>query len=220
MRIVLSLGGSVFEGDANRIRNYAKVLDQISEENKLFVVVGGGKLAREFIKKARELGANETMCDYLGIAVTRINAMLLAFAMKNSAKRIPETFIEAEELSKSYKAVVMGGTFPGHTTDATSALLAEFVNAELFLNATSVDGIYSEDPRRNPNAKKFDKITSADLVKLVASTSMEAGANVVIDLLSAKIIERSKLKTIVFKGEPENIIKVLKGEKIGTVVEP
>lgn len=220
MRIVLSLGGSVFEGDANRIRNYAKVLDQISEENKLFVVVGGGKLAREFIKKARELGANETMCDYLGIAVTRINAMLLAFAMKNSAKRIPETFIEAEELSKSYKAVVMGGTFPGHTTDATSALLAEFLNAELFLNATSVDGIYSEDPRRNPNAKKFDKITSADLVKLVASTSMEAGANVVIDLLSAKIIERSKLKTIVFKGEPENIIKVLKGEKIGTVIEP
>ncbi|MCS7144309.1 MAG: UMP kinase [Archaeoglobaceae archaeon] len=220
MRIVLSLGGSIFEGDANRIRSFAEVLDQISEKNKLFVVVGGGKIAREFIRKAREVGANETMCDYLGIAVTRINAMLLAFAMKNSARRIPETFIEAEELSKNYKAVVMGGTFPGHTTDATSALLAEFVSADFFLNATSVDGIYSEDPKKNPNAKKFDKISSAELVKLVASSSMEAGANVVIDLLSAKIIERSKIKTIVFKGEPENILKVLRGEKIGTIVEP
>ncbi|MDI9610751.1 MAG: UMP kinase [Archaeoglobales archaeon] len=220
MRLVLSLGGSVFEGDAQRIRSFAEVLDQISENNELFVVVGGGKLAREIIKKARELGANETMCDYLGIAVTRINAMLLAYAMKNSAKKIPENFIEAFELSKKYKAVVMGGTFPGHTTDATSLLLAEFVNADLFLNATSVDGIYSEDPKKNPNAKKFNKITPNELVKLVASSSMEAGANVVIDLLSAKLIERSKIKTIVFKGEPENILKVLRGEKIGTVVEP
>lgn len=220
MRLVLSLGGSVFEGDAQRIRSFAEVLDQISENNELFVVVGGGKLAREIIKKARELGANETMCDYLGIAVTRINAMLLAYAMKNSAKKIPENFIEAFELSKKYKAVVMGGTFPGHTTDATSLLLAEFVNADLFLNATSVDGIYSEDPKKNPNAKKFNKITPTELVKLVASSSMEAGANVVIDLLSAKLIERSKIKTIVFKGEPENILKVLRGEKIGTVVEP
>jgi len=220
MRLVLSLGGSVFEGGAERIKAYAEVLDEISEEHKLFVVVGGGKLAREFIRRARELGANETMCDYIGIAVTRINAMLLAYAMKNSAKRIPEDFLEAEELSKSYKAVVMGGTFPGHTTDATSALLAEFVKADLFLNATSVDGIYSEDPKKNPNAKKYDVISPSELVKLVAGSSMEAGANVVIDLLSAKIIERSKIKTVVFRGEPENILRVLKGERMGTIVEP
>lgn len=220
MRIVLSLGGSVFEGDVEKIRRYAEVLDTVSEKNKLFVVVGGGKLAREFITKARKLGANETMCDYIGIAITRLNAMLLAYTMKNSAKRIPESFLEVEELSKSYKAVVMGGTFPGHTTDATSALLAEFVNADVFLNATSVEGIYSEDPKKNPNAKKFDKISTKDLLELVARSSMEAGANVVMDLLAVKIIERSKIKTVVFKGEPENILKVIEGQKIGTIVEP
>jgi uridylate kinase len=219
MRLVLSLGGSVFEGGAERIRSFARVLDEISSENELFVVVGGGKLARELIGKARELGANETMCDYIGIAVTRINAMLLAIAMRNSAKRIPENFIEAQELSKNYSAVVMGGTFPGHTTDATSALLAEFVNADLLLNATSVDGVYSEDPKKNPNAKKFERITPSELVKLIANSSMEAGANVVMDLLSAKIIERSRIRTVIFRGEPENILKVLRGERIGTVVE-
>ncbi|TDA30585.1 MAG: UMP kinase [Archaeoglobi archaeon] len=219
MRLVLSLGGSVFEGGAERIRSFARVLDEISSENELFVVVGGGKLARELIGKARELGANEAMCDYIGIAVTRINAMLLAIAMRNSAKRIPENFIEAQELSKNYSAVVMGGTFPGHTTDATSALLAEFVNADLLLNATSVDGVYSEDPKKNPNARKFERITPSELVKLIANSSMEAGANVVMDLLSAKIIERSRIRTVIFRGEPENILKVLRGERIGTVVE-
>jgi len=219
MRLVLSLGGSVFEGGAERIRSFARVLDEISSENELFVVVGGGKLARELIGKARELGANETMCDYIGIAVTRINAMLLAIAMRNSAKRIPENFIEAQELSKNYSAVVMGGTFPGHTTDATSALLAEFVNADLLLNATSVDGVYSEDPKKNPNARKFERLTPSELVKLIANSSMEAGANVVMDLLSAKIIERSRIRTVIFRGEPENILKVLRGERIGTVVE-
>ncbi|NHW89044.1 MAG: UMP kinase [Archaeoglobales archaeon] len=217
MKIVLSLGGSVFEG-VERIREFANVLDEIAEENKLFVVVGGGKMARELIEKARNLGANEVMCDYLGIAVTRINAMLLAFAMKNSAKRIPENFIEAEELSKNYKAVVMGGTFPGHTTDATAALLAEFVGADLFLNATSVDGIYSEDPRKNPNAYKFEKISPRELLMLVAKEQAKAGVNVVMDILAVKILERSKIKAVVFRGEPENIKRIVNGEKIGTLV--
>ncbi|MCC6027015.1 MAG: UMP kinase [Archaeoglobus sp.] len=217
MKIVLSLGGSVFEG-VERIKEFANVLDEIAEENKLFVVVGGGKMARELIEKARNLGANEVMCDYLGIAVTRINAMLLAFAMKNSAKRIPENFIEAEELSKNYKAVVMGGTFPGHTTDATAALLAEFVGADLFLNATSVDGIYSEDPRKNPNAYKFEKISPRELLMLVAKEQAKAGVNVVMDILAVKILERSKIKAVVFRGEPENIKRIVNGEKIGTLV--
>ncbi len=217
MKIVLSLGGSVFEG-VERIKGFANVLDEIAEEHKLFVVVGGGKMARELIEKARNLGANEVMCDYLGIAVTRINAMLLAFAMKNSAKKIPENFIEAEELSKNYKAVVMGGTFPGHTTDATAALLAEFVGADLFLNATSVDGIYSEDPRKNPNAYKFEKISPSELLMLVAKEQAKAGVNVVMDILAVKILERSKIKAVVFRGEPENIKRIVNGEKIGTLV--
>lgn len=219
MKLVISLGGSVFGNDVEKIKKFAEVFDRLAEEHVLFIVVGGGKLAREIITRARELGANETMCDYLGIAVTRINAMLLAFAMKNSAKKIPENFIDAEELSKIYKAVVMGGTFPGHTTDATAVLLAEFVNADLFLNATAVDGIYSEDPNKNPNAVKFEKISPKELLDLVAKTSMRAGANVVMDLLSVKILERSKIRAVVFKGEPENIQRIIEGEKIGTVIE-
>lgn len=218
MKVVLSLGGSIL-GDEGKIKDYAAVIEDLSKEHKFFVVTGGGKLARELIAKARALGANETLCDMIGIEVTRINAMLLASAIKTAPKIIPKDFGEVESLSRNYNVVVMGGTFPGHTTDATAALLAEYMSADLFLNATSVDGVYSADPKVSKDAVKIEKMTPSKLVEVVVKAEMVAGANVVMDLLAAKIIERSKIKTIVFKGDPENIVRIMRGEKIGTVIE-
>ena len=219
MKVVLSLGGSVFGESVEKIKEYAKVIEDISRENQVFVVVGGGRLAREYIGRARELGASETFCDYLGIAATRMNAMLLIAALPNAARKIPTDFVEAEGLSRVHRVVVMGGTFPGHTTDATAALLGEFVNADVFINATNVDGVYSEDPKVNPDAVRYSKLTPKELVEIVSRSSMKAGANVVIDLLAAKIIERSGLKTYIILGTPENILKAVKGEEVGTVIE-
>lgn len=219
MKIVISLGGSVFGKEENKIKEYAEVLDNLAEKNQIYVVVGGGKLAREYIARARNLGANETFCDYIGIMATRMNAMLLISAMKNAAKKVPSDFTEAEELAKSNKAVVMGGTFPGHTTDATAALLAEFVGAELLINATNVDGVYSEDPRKSKDAVKYEKLSPSELVKIVGRSSMSAGASVVIDLLAAKIIERSRIKTYIIFGSPENLVKAVNNNVVGTIIE-
>ncbi len=218
MKVVLSLGGSVFSGETGKIREFAKAIETISQENQVFVVVGGGKVAREYIQRARELGATETFCDYIGIAATRMNAMLLISALPSAAKKAPEDFIEAENLSKLYKVVVMGGTFPGHTTDATAALLAEFVKADIFINATNVDGVYSADPKTDPNAVKYDRLSPQQLIEIVGKNSAKAGTNVVIDLLAAKIIERSRIKTYVILGTPENILKAVRGEAVGTVI--
>ncbi len=224
MKAVISLGGSVLVGkgfDADRIKAYAEVIERLVEEHKIFVVIGGGRVAREYINTARKLGANETFCDYIGIEVTRINAMLLASALKNAPKNIPKDFKEAHELSMNHAVVVMGGTFPGHTTDATAALLAEFVGADILLNATSVNGVYSADPRKDPNAVRFERLTARELVDIVAAGETKAGSSNVIDLLAAKIIERSGIKTVIFLGEPENIERAFRGDikDIGTVVE-
>ncbi len=218
MKVVLSLGGSVFSGETGKIREFAKAIETISQENQVFVVVGGGKLAREYIQRARELGATETFCDYVGIAATRMNAILFISALPSAAKKVPEDFMEAEELSKLYKVVVMGGTFPGHTTDATAALLAEFVKADMLINATNVDGVYSADPKADPNAVKYDKLSPQQLVEIVSKNSAKAGTNVVIDLLAAKIIERSRIKTYVILGTPENILRAVRGEAVGTAI--
>jgi len=222
MKIVLSLGGSVLSLNAERIKSFADVLEKVAKDHKVFVVVGGGKIARDYINTAKSLGADNTFCDYIGIGVTRLNAMLLISALKSAPKIVPEDFKTAYELSLKHDIVVMGGTFPGHTTDATAALLAEFVGADLLLNATSVDGVYSDDPKLNPNAKKFDKIKVDDLIEIVAKAEAKAGGSFVMDLLALKIIQRSKIKTIVFLGEAENIEKVIKGnfKDIGTLIEP
>ena len=220
MKVVLSLGGSMLMRDepADNLQKYAEVLKKLSEQYRLFVVTGGGKTAREYIGVAREFGADETFCDYIGIAVTRINAMLLAAALQIAPRTIPHDFREALELSKDYRIVVMGGTFPGHTTDATAALLAEFVSADLLLIATSVDAVYSDNPQENPEAVRYNRLKPSELVQIVSKIASRAGSSSVVDLLAAKIIERSGIKTVVFYGTPENIERAIRLET-GTVIE-
>lgn len=224
MIVVISLGGSVLMGDFNssRVKEFAAVIEELAIEHQIFVVVGGGRIARDYIKLIRELGADESSCDYLGIDITRINATVLASAIKGAARKIPHDLKDAWELSLNHSVVLMGGTFPGHTTDAVAALLAEYVNADIFLNATSVDGVYTADPRKEERVSKFERMSTRDLVEIVSQGEANAGSNTVIDLLAAKIIDRSKVKTLVFLGKPENIKRALKGdiEDIGTVIEP
>ncbi|ADC65260.1 uridylate kinase [Ferroglobus placidus DSM 10642] len=218
MMIVVSIGGSVLFSDikAEKIAEYGRVFDEHSE--KVAVVVGGGELARKYIDALRNLGGSEALCDYLGIEVTRINALLLAQAIKKAPKVIPKDFREVEVLLKNYDAVVMGGTFPGHTTDATAALLAEYVNAEKLMIATNVEGVYSEDPKLNPEAEFFERLSPEKLVEIVYKSRISAGSKSVVDLLAAKVIERSRIPTLIFKGTVENLRKALRGEKVGTEI--
>ncbi len=228
MKLVISLGGSVLMSDfpeCRKMRAFASEVERISESHEVFVVVGGGRVAREYINAARSAGANNTLCDVIGIEVTRLNALLFASHLSSAPKEVPKTFERAVELSKLWKTVVMGGTFPGHTTDATAALLAEYVNADLLLNATSVNGVYSDDPFKNPDAVKYERLSPKQLVEIVVKGEIEAGSSNVFDLLAAKVVERSRIKTIIFLGEPGNIEKAVSGNfdeirEIGTVVEP
>ncbi|MBE0517278.1 MAG: UMP kinase [Methanophagales archaeon] len=220
MKVVISLGG-IFFSDAEKLKKIAVVFDELAQSYNLCVVTGGGERAREYIKLARELGANEALCDYLGIALTRINAKLLIAALKNA---YPEPFLDYKEtaLAKANdtgKIAVMGGVSPGYTTDAVAAILAEYVNADLLLNVTSVDGIYDADPRKYPGAKKYDRLSPKELVALTMKEELKAGSRIVIDPVAAKIIERSGIKTIVINGSnPQNIVDAVHGKHQGTEI--
>jgi len=151
MKIVVTIGGSIIirDNDYQKFKDYADVLIKMKAENELFVVVGGGKPARDYIKIARELGASEALCDDIGIDVTRLNARLLIMALGYAAYPVvPYNFSEALEYSQSGKLVVMGGTEPAHSTDAVGSILAEFIGADLLINATSVNGLYEKDPQK------------------------------------------------------------------------
>lgn len=221
MKVVISLGGMFFS-DAETIKNVAAMLDELAKSCNLYVVTGGGERAREYINIARELGANEALCDYMGIALTRINAKLLISALRNA---YPEPFLDYKEVAVTKvkgdeeRIAVMGGVSPGYTTDAVAAILAEFVSADLLLDVTSVDGVYDADPRIDPGAKKYDKLSPTELVVLTMKGDLKAGSRIVIDPVAAKIIERSGIKTIVINGrDPRDIIDAVHGKHRGTEI--
>ena len=121
MKIVVAIGGSILlkEYDSKKFKKYSEILKKLTEKHKLFVVVGGGKPARDYINIVRDLGAGEAQCDDIGIEITRINAKLLLSSLGSAAyQKVPHNFQEALEFSTSGKIIVMGGTEPAHSTDA------------------------------------------------------------------------------------------------------
>ncbi|ARS89883.1 UMP kinase [Natrarchaeobaculum aegyptiacum] len=226
MKVVVSIGGSVLvpEPGGDRVAEHAAVVeDLVADGCRVGAVVGGGGVAREYITAARELGANEIELDQLGIDVTRLNARLLIAALGEDTITAPaRDYDEAGEAIRQGDVSVMGGVAPAQTTDAVGAALAEYVDADLLVYATSVPGVFSADPNEDDDATKYDELTATELVDVIGGLEMTAGASSPVDLLAAKIIQRSGMRTIVLDGtDPERIARAVRhGDHDGTDVIP
>lgn len=223
MKIVITIGGSIIIKDHNykKFMDYAEVLRDLTDKHEIFVVVGGGKTARDYIGIARALGVSEAMCDEVGIEVTRLNAKLLIAALGEHAyPEVPYNFREALQFASSKKIVVMGGTEPAHSTDAVGSILAEFVGAELLINATSVDGLYNKDPNKYSDAKMFKEVKPSKMMDLMSSKDIKAGTYEFFDMTAIQIIKRSSIKTVILNGENANNIKTAINGRIGTIIMP
>ncbi len=152
---------------------------------------------------------------------TRINAKLVALSLGDLAiDHIPATIEDAEKASKGGKIVVMGGTVPGHTTDAVSAMLAEKVGAVRIVNGTSVDAAFTADPRMVKDAKRLHTITHSELDLLVSHGMHRAGPSHVFDPLGASIAARRNIPILIINGRNiEEMRAAIQGGKIkGTLV--
>ena len=219
-RIVIKLSGKVFEmNNTKLLKDYATFLVKISKTCQPVIVAGGGNIARHYITHARLSGADESTLDELGIEVSRLNAKLLIYALKNKAYPHPPTSLqEVRHAVDSGQIVVAGGLHPGQSTNGTAALIAEKVNASEFLNATDVDGIYDSDPNKNKKAKKFKRIELKKLRSLLVREDSIAGGYDLMDIVALKVIERSKIKTRVLKADIKNLEKAIKGSPVGTEI--
>lgn len=221
-RIVIKLSGSLFNFDTNstQLNSYIQLIKKISNIYQPIIVTGGGKIARFYINLSRSLGMDESGLDLIGIQVSHLNARLLISGLAEYCYPLPPRNLEEISVALlSGLVLVTGGIYPGQSTNATSALIAERVGATKFYNATDVDGIYDSDPRTNPDAKKYDTINVQDCVNILKSEKSMAGTYDLMDLISLKVIERSKLPTIVFKSTIDNIEKlVLEKVKMGTEI--
>lgn len=222
MKGVIKLGGFAFPDDAGRplVEDYVKLLKELVAECHLVVVTGGGRVARTYIQAARDMGVPESLCDQIGILVSRLNARLLIDGLGEYAfPEIPENIGQLKHYFASGKIVAMGGLTPGHSTNAVAAIAAETVGADLFVNATDVEGVYTSDPSIDKTAKKLDEVSVSRLTEILAKMDMSAGAYELMDPLALRIIGRSQIPTVILDGRtPANVDRALRNEKIGTRV--
>lgn len=224
MHVVLSVGGSSvipdLKPDLGFVRNLARIVKK--SRNKFGIITGGGSVARLYANAARSLGASEYEADNVAIISTKQNAHLVIAGLIAEGvdvyRKVVNDFEEAKGLQN--KVVVMGGTIPGITTDTDSVLLAESVGATRLVNISNVDAIYDSDPRKNPKAKKYSRMSYEDLIALATSSDKrKAGTNFVFDLLACKLISRSKIEThFVTAKSLRDVENAIEGKKHGGTV--
>ena len=207
---------------AKMISNQIKNCVQIGAN--LAIVIGGGNIWRG--KVSLELGMDRATADYMGMLATVMNSLALMDALENigvttrvqtsiEMRAIAEPYIRRRALrhiEKNRVVIFAGGTGnPYFTTDTAAALRAVEINAELLIKATKVDGIYDSDPKKNPDAKKFDRLTYMDALNKQLQ---------VMDATAISLCMENHMPLMVLNlWEEGSLRKALMGEKVGTLVE-
>lgn len=212
-------------GIDNRVlRQYAEEVKTIVDAGvEVAIVIGGGNIFRGV--QAEEGGMERTQGDYMGMLATMINAMALQAALESievstrlqsaiEMKQIAEPFIRRRAIRHLEKGrVVIFGAGTGNpffTTDSAASLRAIEIDANVILKGTRVDGIYTEDPEKNPEAERFETITFTEV--------FEKGLKVM-DMTAFTLCNENDLPIIVFDmNEPGNLMRVIKGDQVGTLV--
>ena len=230
-RILLKLSGEALMGnrshgiDPVRIKEYAKEIKAAVDKGiEIAIVIGGGNIFRGVAGASN--GIDRVQGDYMGMLATVINGLALQSAIESEGidtrlqsaikmEQVAEPYIKRKavrHLEKGRVVIFSGGTGnPFFTTDTAAVLRAAEINADVILKGTRVDGIYTADPEKDKNAVKYDRIT----YKEAMSKDLK-----IMDLTAFALSEDNKLPIIVFDmNTPGNLMKLVSGEKIGTLVE-
>ncbi|MFY0654185.1 MAG: UMP kinase [Cyclobacteriaceae bacterium] len=230
-RILLKLSGEALMGnkqygiDADRLEQYVNEIKKVKDQGlELAIVIGGGNIFRGV--EGEKAGIDRVQGDYMGMLATVINAMALQSALEKSGmytrlmsgikiEEVCEPFIKRRAVRHLEKGriVIFGAGIgnPYFTTDSTASLRAIEVGADVVLKGTRVDGVYSADPEKNPEAEKFSKITFQEVY--------EKGLKVM-DMTAFTLCHENKLPIIVFDmNRPGNLNKIVAGqEEVGTLI--
>ncbi len=229
-RILLKLSGEALMGsrqygiDPERLAEYAQDIKEIINlDVQVAIVIGGGNIFRGVAGASN--GMDRVQGDHMGMLATVINGLALQSALEDcdvptrlqtaiKINEVAEPFIRRKamrHLEKSRVVIFGGGTGnPYFTTDSAAVLRAIEIEADVILKGTRVDGIYTSDPEKNTDAVKFDYISFDDVLKKGLK---------VMDTTAFTLSQENKLPIIVFDMNTRgNLLKVIKGENIGTTV--
>ncbi len=230
-RVILKLSGESIGATPGNVGISEEALEQVAQEIKdavlktkvqLGIVIGAGNILRgkniNFIER--------TTADYMGMLATIINALALQYKLESigiptrvmsaiEVPRVAEPYIRRRairHLEKGRVVIFAAGTGnPYFTTDTTAALRAIEINAEVLLKATQVDGVYSDDPKKNPSAKKFKRLTFIDAINKGLK---------IMDTTAFSLCMDNDLPVRVFSlYKKGNLLRALKGEDVGTLIK-
>ena len=230
-RVLLKLSGEALMGDQEfgidgaRLKEYADEIKSVIEEGlELAIVIGGGNIFRGV--SGASSGMDRVQGDHMGMLATVINGLALQSALENEGiktrlvsaiemNKVAEPFIRrraVRHLEKGRVVIFGGGTGnPYFTTDTAATLRAIEINADVILKGTRVDGIYTADPEKDSDAKKYERISFKEVY--------EKGLNVM-DMTAFTLSKENELPILVFDmNTPGNLKKIITGENVGTLVK-
>lgn len=230
-RVLLKLSGESLMGDQNfgidskMLEHYAKQIKTVIDAGvQVAVVIGGGNIFRGL--QAHKSGIERVTGDYMGMLATVINGMALQSALELEGvytrlisaiemKEVAEPYIRrraVRHLEKGRVVIFSAGTgSPYFTTDSAAALRASEIDADAILKGTRVDGIYTADPEKDVLATKFDNLTFEQAIRLGLK---------IMDTTAFTLCQENNIPIVVFDvNNPENLLKIVLGERIGTLVD-
>ena len=226
MVTVISLGGSIVAPgavDESFLSNFTALLGELlsrDDKRRFILVVGGGGPARTWQKAYRNVCASpsDEQADWIGIMATRLNAQLVRAIMGDwCTQDVVTNPTQVEPLMG--RVLVASGWKPGFSTDYDAVLLAERFKADAVINLSNIEKVYTDDPKKNPNAKPIDTISWAEFISLTGEEWVP-GKNVPFDPVASRHAAKIGLKVICAAGKNlPNLKNILLGEPyIGTTI--
>ncbi|MBU6310826.1 UMP kinase [Patescibacteria group bacterium] len=210
---VVSLGGSVIVPDSidtEYLKRFATVIRSRIPGERFIIISGGGKTAREYQEAARSLGElSKNDLDWIGIHATRLNGHLLRSLFRAEAH--PALIDDPTDPIVEADVVIAAGWQPGWSTDYVATKIAKNVGATRLVNISSVDAVYSEDPKKNPAATKFDTLSWTDFRALMPS-EWDPGLNAPFDPVAAEEAAEAGIEVAIIGPALDEFEKYLSGK--------
>ena len=231
MTKVLSVGGSIIVPDKPDTEFLSKFISMVTawldqdKTRRLILVAGGGAPARVYQNAYKEVAektgfsSKDDAADWIGIMATRINAQLLKAAFGDYCKNDVVYNPTLEDISFDGQILVASGWKPGFSTDTDAVYLGEKFGAKTVVNLSNIEKVYTDDPRKNPDAKPLDTISWADFRKMVGD-EWTPGKNCPFDPIASKKASEIGMKVICAGAKDINNIKAILEDKefFGTVI--
>jgi uridylate kinase len=220
--IIISLGGSLVapnDIDLGFLKNFKHSLQKYLSQKRFFILVGGGKIARNYQKALLEFGAKSNDRDWIGINITKLNAEIIKQMFLGNC--YPKIITDPNKKVKTSKDIIIGaGWKPGWSTDYDAVLMAKNNNVKTIINLTNVDYVYDKNPAQFPDAKPLKEVDWKSFHRIVGDKWMP-GLSMPFDPRASKMAASLKLKVIMLNGKYLDRLEDFLNNKpfIGTTIQ-